>query len=149
MKQLLIARRLYFVRFAFSFVVVCLSGCDFQGSRPQIPQTSLRPVEPTDEQKSVSHLLATPVDLQLTIPVAGADHSYSVPTAEELACDGRTTTLHVSHSTGTVWITRTGGIGDHIRETVGPWPASNPDVQLIVASTAELRPNLPADFNAH
>lgn len=148
MKQLLVARRSYFVRFAFSVVVVCLSGCAFQGSQPQIPQTSLRPIEPTDEQKLVSRLLMTPADSQLTIPV-GADHCYPVFTAEGLACDGRTTTLHVSNSTGTAWITRTGGIGDHIRESVGPWPASNSDVQLIVASRAEVAPNLPADSNAH
>ena len=101
--------------------------------------TSFTPVALTEIQKRADELLRLPIDSERSIPESGCSdcERHLVMTLESFAADGCQTTLCVSRETDTAWLLIAGGIGDHVRDTIGPWPASAPEVQRLIDAISD------------
>ena len=117
------------------FGALCVIGCAKPRPEPvSLSSGAATSPNPSPVVATMQQLMAVPTEPSLAIPsvVTDAIQSYHIPTPEDLAADGRRYSLHLDPSSDLAWITVSGGIADHIRETFGPWPASNDEVQLLV-----------------
>ncbi len=126
------------LRITLGGLLLCLAGC---ASGDQ-EQTSLTAQFEETVSKSLPmlaclhRLLDTPVAADAAIPQTLPD-SVEIPTPEDLAQDGRRYTLHIDRKSQLAWISIDGGIGDHLHDTAGPWPLTNPHVENLIALLEE------------
>ncbi len=117
--------------------LLCLAGCAPARNDPASLTTnsSEAVAEPSPRLVRLRRLLDTPATSNLARPTesVGKIVALPVPTPEEWANDGRKYTLQIDREAEIAWITVSGGIADHIRETAGPWRLSHPDVVALMA----------------
>ena len=87
---------------------------------------------------SLHQLLLTPiVDDAPTLPAGDTVREITVPDAQVLAADGHRYTIYISDHDQVVWIRKSGGIGNHINEVVGPWSINDPYAVALLSEIAE------------
>lgn len=87
---------------------------------------------------SLHQLLLTPVVNDApTLPAGDSLREITVPDTQLLAADGHRYTMFISDHDQLVWIKKTGGIGNHINEVVGPWSINNPYAVALLSGIAE------------
>lgn len=70
---------------------------------------------------------------RILTPLESSVETFSIDSPEELAADGRRFSLSIDASSEQAWLSVSGGIANHIEESYGPWPLTNPDVQRLLA----------------
>ena len=129
--------------FLLSFTGLSFAGCSRLKKPTRSPRTdNNRPVAPaarTETRSFISptlkcalRLVEMPAYSDLEIPVGDDVESHEIETVSTLASDAERYTLHFSRSDRTAYMTVSGGIGDHIHRTVGPWPIDHPDVRELM-----------------
>ena len=85
-------------------------------------------------KECMNALRGMPHDAALAIPKQHETliREYPIPTAQDGASDGSHLTLHVDRTSQTAWVTMSGGFAGHLHETLGPWPATNPNVKRLL-----------------
>lgn len=80
-------------------------------------------------------LLTSVVNDAPALPEGDSLREIPIPDAQVLAADGLRYTMFIGDDDQLVWIKKTGGIGNHINEIVGPWSIKN---QYVVAIQSEI-----------
>ena len=88
-------------------------------------------------ESSLYRLLKTPADPAHAISSGHAVQAIPIRSMQALASDAARYTLYIDQPNHTAWIDVSGGIADHLNETIGPWPLENLDVQQLIQSSAE------------
>jgi hypothetical protein len=112
-------------------LLILIIGC--ARPRPKLSDNSPPQSSATIINDLTQKLLAMPASSDLTIPSASqATETFEVPSLETLASDGRRLTLSVDRRSGTAWISSSGGIGNHLSGTFGPWHCDHPTVAQLL-----------------
>jgi len=120
-------------------MLLVLIGCARTRSEPVVTPAahySESPARAPSAIKCVLRLLEMPAYTDLAIPAGSDVESHPINEMYPLAADAERYTLHFSRADGTASITVSGGIGDHIQRTEGPWPINHPDVRVLVKHVA-------------
>ena len=114
-------------------------GCS-RHRHPDPPQPSRTVAEDsaTRTADSLHQLLLTPaVDDAPGLPSGTSLKEIPVPDAQLLAADGHRYTMFISDHHQLVWIKKTGGIGNHLNEYLGPWSINNQHAVALLSEVVE------------
>ncbi len=127
------------LRWLLVTITIFLAGCSrHRHTDPPRQSTSVPDISTTKTADSLHQLLLTPVVNDApTIPAGNSLREITVRDTQLLAADGHRYTMFVSDDDQLVWIKKTGGIGNHINEVVGPWSINNQYAVALLAEIAE------------
>lgn len=117
-----------------SITVLCTVGCFSPWSEHDAGAlTGLSSTSETAETESpLDRLLKTPADPSCSMSKSQSVAFYPLSSVQDLAADGPRYILYVDSVNQIAWIGVSGGIGNHLSETLGPWPLENRDVQQLL-----------------
>jgi hypothetical protein len=127
------------LRWLLFTIAIFLAGCSrHRHSDPPRPSQTVPDVSAMNTADSLRQLLLTPVINDApTLPAGDSLREIAVPDTQLLAADGHRCTMFISDHDQLVWIRKTGGIGNHINEVVGPWSISNQYAVALLSEIAE------------
>jgi hypothetical protein len=116
-----------------------LSGCVGHRRAPlPTPSVSATPEDELDCYTCLQQLLAVPVlDSMSHEPAKRNTDNFGgaglrIPTPLDIASDAPSYWLHVDTKAEIVFVTRSGGIGDNLNASFGPWPINEPMVTQLI-----------------
>ena len=120
-------------------IVVCSVGCSrHRHTDPPPPLQGVPESSATKTDDSLRQLLLAPVVNDApNIPEGESLRQITIPDTQVLAADGDRYAMFISDHHQLVWIKKTGGIGNHINEVVGPWLIENQYAVALLSEIAE------------